>query len=141
MAQQLIFADITSIVEFHVQEMFDDLNANDRRPIEKYILDHLDYVFNCYFLPQCEPCDDDLTLKMLSGIKYWMPEIYDALPNESYKFYNLALFVLNWYLIAELPELYVEIAFDVLGWDMDDISLHFEMYDWLFDDSDYSPRW
>jgi hypothetical protein len=141
MAQQLIFADIVRTVEFHVQNMFGDLNARDRHQIEDYIMDHLNCVFDCYFLPQCTLCGGNWTLMLLSGIEYWMPEIYDAMPNELYKFYDLAQFILNWYLIAELPELYVEIVFELLGWDMDDISLHFEMYDWLYADSDYSPRW
>ena len=141
MAQQLIFADMVRTVEFHVQSLFGDLGARDRRQIEDYIMDHLNCVFKCYFLPQCTLCGGNWTLMLLSGIEYWMPEIYNAMPDESYKFYGIVQFILNWYLIAELPELYVEVAFELLGWDAEDLSLHFEIYDWLLGDSDYSPRW
>ena len=40
-----------------------------------------------------------------------------------------------------LPELFVRICFEELDWDIDDLTLYPDVYDWLFADRQYAPRY
>lgn len=141
MHDKLIFADIDSIIRVHVEWLFNGYDRKDQEDIVEYIHEHLLCVFKCDFLPKCNLCGLDWSETLLSGIKYWLPEVYDAMPDDDYSAYELAMIIDDWYLIAELPELCVSAAFDVLNLDVHDISLFHDFYCWLYDDANYSPRW
>jgi len=140
MTDDIIIADIDDTIEFHCYQLFgSEFGSDIQKTAVDYMTQHVAYWFDCYFLPQCTLCGGNWAAMFMSGIKYWMPEVYDAMPEKSYTANELANIVLQWYLIAMLPELFVRICLEELNWDIDDLTLYTDVYDWLFSDEHYQP--
>ena len=141
MTNDIIIADVDRTIEFHCSNLFGHLGTDVTTQAESYMADNLQYWFKCYFLKQCTLCDGNWAATLMSGIQYWMPEVYDAMPERDYSIDELTNIILQQYLIAMLPELFVRICFEELDWDIDDLTLYPDVYDWLFADRQYAPRY
>lgn len=141
MTNDIIIADIDCIVEFHCNNLFGHLGTEVIAQAAKYMTEHLQYMFECDFLKQCTLCGGNWAAMLMSGIKYWMPEVYDAMPERDYSMTELVSLVYNQLLIASLPELVVRICFEELDMDMDELawSLGVRVDDWLAADDNYAP--
>lgn len=140
MNDQIIIANLDDIIMHHVSWLFGDYGTVDREYIAGCVNQRLNKAMES-LLSQCILCGGNWSAMLLSGIEYWMPEVYDAMPDRSYSLFDLVAIIKNQLLIALLPELFIDISFTELNWDMDDVSLFPEIYDWLFSDKNYQPCW
>jgi len=138
MTDDIISADIYGTIKFHCEQLFHDFDAEDQQIAIDYMTQHLAYWFDCYFLPQCTLCGGNWAAMLMSGIKYWLPEVYDAMPERRYSFDELANIVFQWYLIVMLPELTVRVICEELDY-TDYLVLNMDIYSWLYADDNYSP--
>ena len=138
MTDDIIIADIDDTIKFHCEQLFHDFDAEDQQIAIDYMTQHLVYWFDCCFLPQCTLCGGNWAAMFMSGIKYWLPEVYDAMPERSYSVNELASIAIQWYLIAMLPELTVRVICEELDY-TDYLVLNMDIYRWLYADDNYSP--
>jgi len=138
MIDDIIIADIDDTIEFHCEHLFSNFDAEDRQIAVNYMTQHVAYWFDRYFLPQCTLRGGNWAAMFMSGIKYWMPEVYDAMPEKSYSVNELASIALQYYLIAMLPELTVRVICEELDY-TDYLVLNMDIYRWLYADDNYSP--
>jgi hypothetical protein len=141
MTDKIIKADIDRIVYFHVKQLFGCFGRETCIIARNYIIDHLQYEFDVNFLPQCTLSGGNWAQMFMSGIRYWFPEVYAAMPDRCYTIDQLLSIIMNCYLVAELKELIVRILFEELDWSIDEISCYTALYDWLFSDDNYSAIW